>query len=411
MSKLRRFTVVMALIWAGSSLAGFEQDLHVEGGADLIQSLPNGPAAVEIQILLAQGYPVASVLAHYVTMGHAIDDVVHVAIRADPQRASYIYRTAIDLLPSLPGWACRQAEGAEGRYSPTLSLDPAQPPVSVRDVADAYFRDGRRLPAVAPGQPHLIASVQELSKLVGDADSDYWYAAGDNSIDPNAPLLVSLYRFGERILVDRNDNRLRAAQQSGIAQIPIRFIYNDTREPISRIGNSVDSVVRRFVLRGIRPTPVPDWGRGDYHLLVEFDELRDLLNVPKVSEVDPELRTTLETQLRAEGFKMPTVLSVLGTGTRVWSEDRARLAVAQNLGIASIPVVFLLHGIDRLECGRGADCGELICRAATAAGMTSGCDMVAADSMEFINPGGFGGASTIEQPAGPPVPPLPSSPN
>ncbi|MDH3465549.1 MAG: hypothetical protein OES26_06520 [Gammaproteobacteria bacterium] len=426
MSKLRGFVAALALLWAGGSVADFDQDLHIESDTDLIQSAPNGPAAAEIQNLFVQGYPVASVLAHYVTMGHTIDDVVYTAIRVDPQRAPHIYRTALDMLPSLPGWACRQADGAEGRYSPILRLDPAQPTASVRDVADAYFRDGRRLPAVAPGQPHLRASVAELSELAGGSDSDYWYSAGNNSSNPNTPLLVSLYRFGKHIVIDRNGNRLQAAQQDGRAEIPIRFLYNDTREPISRVGVQVVDVVRRFVLRGIRPTPVPDWNRGDHHLSADVDELRDLLDIPRSSGIDPQLRAKLETQLRADGFKPPAVLSSLGTGTRVWSDDRARIAVAQSLGITRIPVVFLLHNFERLECGRGAECDELICQAATAAGMTERCDTAAADRMGFVNSGSFGGETTIEQPAGlvegePPTivpgitpvvePPLPSSPN
>jgi hypothetical protein len=403
-SNKRRAVVGFALgfgLGLGAAVANAEivSDVHIQTDADAVRLDIDSRTYKEIEGFFQGGYPTASVLLHAVSQGMAIDDAVYLATKANVENAAEIYATAAGLLPSLPGWVCHSSATGDSRYHREYPLDDLGPQPTVQAVADRYFNQNQRIapfPDWQAGGAHMKASVAELAGLL---KPEYWYeSAPDTTASAKRPVFVSLYKESKDIIVDDNLHQVEKAQQQGVAQLPVVFIYNETKyNPISKYGDNVtlNDVANRYFSGGEQLTAVPQWSDGDHHLNVKMGEFESLFTLPKKEDVDPARWAELENDLKQNGFTKSPVLVTLLSNNRMWLADPARVAVAKELGIKSAPTVAFFHGIDRQACGLSATtCLDRICEAAVAAG--------ADPSVCSEAPAAGGGAAPLSSPPTPP---------
>lgn len=114
--------------------------------------------------------------------------------------------------------------------------------VKVKEIVDDFFNRGLKLTPVPEwrqvGDYHMIASVAELMELLDivdkkDVDPARWSAITEDIQNNgfNAPLLISLFNSGEGRIWANEPERLAAAAELGIDQIPVVFLYHDIRRP------------------------------------------------------------------------------------------------------------------------------------------------------------------------------------
>jgi hypothetical protein len=322
------------------------------------------------------GYPPASVMLQGASLGMSLDDMVYLAVIADPERAQELHDTAVDLMPLLPGWACRTGNVTD-RYANYFTVEQLDSPASIRRIADEWFENARVLapfPGWKQNQAHVEVSVSELAGLV-DA-SKYWYRP---AVDRISPVFVSLYRDAKEIVVGGGVDAIRAARASGSPSIPVVVVYNHSfQRPLSRYGAevSVTDIAKEFFENRIEITPVPEWRDGDHHMQASISELKRLVNTG-LNEGRLEDESAIERRIAGNGgiLKAPLLLTLLRTGGgRVWIDSPATLEVASRMGVAEVPVTLFYQDIDRQPCGAPSECGEQICAAAKAAGGMLQCD-------------------------------------
>jgi len=384
------------------ALADLGEDTHIQESGE-IRIEVDRRVFEEFARLFDLGYPPASIMMHAVSRGMSINDIVYIAVKADVSRAQEYYDTAASLLPALPGWVC-QAESDPGRY--TRSLDPGDlgEDPSLRQVAQVYFDTGQRLvpfPEWQQGRVHMEASVDELSELVS---GQKWYVAGPDDgtprTAPNRPIFVSLYRHNGDIVVDGGVERIRRAREEGVERLPVVLVFNDSSQrPVGAFGEdvTVSELAERFYGDGIELTAVPEWQVGDYHKMARLEELRELVEVPEQEDVLARRWDQVEQTLRDNDMApaQPLLITLVRSGQgRAWINDPTKVAVAQELGIESLPVVLFYHRIDRRACGQPSNCEDLLCEAATAAGASA---EVCADAGESTLSAAAGGRTPDAQ--------------
>ncbi len=109
--------------------------------------------------------------------------------------------------------------------------------VSVKEIVDDFFNVGRRLTPVPEwkvGDHHMLASVEELSRIVealdrDDVDPERWAAITEEirSAGFDRPLLLSLFNSGDGRVWANEADRLAAAIEMGLDEIPVVFFYHD----------------------------------------------------------------------------------------------------------------------------------------------------------------------------------------
>lgn len=364
-------------------MAAVQDDNYLQHSDDQFSRMEIDPRIYnEIRNFIQQGMPPASVMLHAVSLGVPIDDVVEMCTRADGSRAQLFYDTAISLLPSLPGWACRASRSSAGRHAPNFNAESLGPAPSAKEVASRFFDSDARLspfPDWESGASHMNASTQELLSMLDE--QEYWYQPGsqtssaNQSFDPRRPVFISLYQDRDQAVIDSDPGLIRAAAAAGLPTMPVVFIYNEAyQRPISRFGNDVSlrEVADEFFSSGHEVTPVPEWRSGDYHMKAETDEIRDMFDIPSRDQIDPARWADIEADLRVNGFKKPLMVTMLRDGERMWVDQPERAAVAAELGMAEMPIVYYYHGFDRMACGAEAtSCQDMICDASIAGGASS----------------------------------------
>lgn len=378
------YTVIFgqsAAFWGGLARAEIRSDVHIQANDDAVQLDIDTRTYNEILTFFNEGYPIASVLLHAVGLGLTMDDAVYLAVKANRDRAPEIYATAAGLLPSLPGWVCRTGATGSDRYHRDYPLSDLGPQPTVRAVADRYFESDQRLapfPDWQGGGYHMKASVKELESLL---KKGWWYQVNGGrtgGAQPGAageltkrPLFISFYRENKEIMVDDNLRQVERAKQQGVTELPVVFVYNDKQyRAVSEYGEgaTLKDVSDRYFSNDERLTAVPKWKDGDYHMMVGIREFEDTFTIPKKDEVEASRWAALTADIQQNGFKKPVLVSLLDN-KRMWLDESARVAVAKDLGMKTLPTVYFYHGINRLACGLSATtCLDQICEAAVAAG-------------------------------------------
>jgi hypothetical protein len=114
--------------------------------------------------------------------------------------------------------------------------------VKVKEIVDDFFERGRKLTAVPEwrqvGDYHMIASVAELLELVDtidkkDVDPARWSAITRDIKNNgfNEPLLISLFNSGDGRIWANEPDRVVAAAELGVDQVPVVFLYHDIGRP------------------------------------------------------------------------------------------------------------------------------------------------------------------------------------
>lgn len=365
--------LVASLLASSGALALYEDDTRISTDAGAVSRDVETAAFSEIQGLLRQGYPVQSVYLHGVSKGLSIDDLVFLSVRADPASAARFADAAIDMLPVLPVWACRDdSDDAAKRFAPVVGAGGGDAVVSIQTIAQRFFDDNVRVgpfPDWTGDEIHVQVPTVELAQLIRDG---FWYRNDRADRPVNRGIMVSFYQHDRSIVVDGNPGRVRQALEQGESSVPVVLLYNEERQrPVSDFGEnpSVGDIAAAFFDERLRLTHVPDWRDpyGDYHDVAEIAEFEEFLTLPSREEIDDARWSKLITELRAEGFeRKPVIVSMYFEGNRVWVDEPDRLTAARELGMEQAPVVYLYHGIDRLPCGvaPGGDCEERIRTAA-----------------------------------------------
>jgi len=365
------------LLTTTGTYAEFGEDTHIQETGE-IRIEVNRQVFEEFTRMFDLGYPPATVMMHAVSAGMSINDALYIAVKSNVGRAREFYDTAESLLSALPGWVC-QANGMDGeRYTRAVNLEELGDEPSIREVAQLFFDGNRRVvpfPKWSKGRAHMEAPVAELAQLVTD---EQWYIAGQDDgsprTSPNRPVFVSLYRHNSEILVDSGFDRIRRAQEQGTEKLPVVLIYNDSQHrSISDFedGVTVSELAEEFYGGAIQLTAVPEWKVGDHHKSATVDELRELVDVPNREDVSEDRWQAVEESIRANGMALPQplLLTLVRSGQgNAWVDDPTVVAVASELEVQSLPVVFFYHEIDRRPCGQPPDCQDLLCEAAAAAG-------------------------------------------
>jgi len=373
-------------IFGSVMLAGFavtpvqaviQSDVHIQSDSDYVRLDTDRRLYQEIKGFFDTGYPASSVMLHGVSLGLTIDDLVYLAVTSNPDRAQEFYDTAISLLPSLPAWACNLAKTNESRYRLNYALADLGSKPTIAAVAQRFFDGDQRLapfPDWQNGAAHFSATTSEVSKLKG---KDYWYLPPQNKLaSTDRPVFVSLYRDTNKIVIDDRYGQLEAAQTAGKTTVPVVIIFNETfQREVSRFGEkpTTGEIIDAFFARGEELTPVPDWQRGDYQIIVPTSDLMKLFEMPTKQDIDPARWQEITQSIQKDGFKIPMLITLQAEGNNRFLNDPARLAVANDMGIKNIPLDFFYHRLNRLACGQLAtDCTDQVCNSAIAGGADPG---------------------------------------
>ncbi|MCG6871791.1 MAG: hypothetical protein LJE84_05830 [Gammaproteobacteria bacterium] len=370
------------------------RDIHIQTGRDVVRLDIDTRTYREVLDFFQSGYPTASVLLHAVNLGMTINDAVYLAVKADREGAEQIYATATGMLPSLPGWACSSNRAAQGRYAPQYLLQELPPQPKIAEVARRFFKENKRLapfPDWQLGKAHMPAQVSELEALVKKQEEQrnqeqaapipekgpWWYLDAKGAQPPDSelvkrPVFVSLYKNGERIVVDNTLKQVEAARRLGLSELGAVFVYNeDYIYPVGDLGPkaTVKDGASRFFGGGNEATPVPQWSNGNFHVLGKREELEQIFKIPEKKDVNEKEWKRLSEELQRDGFKKrPMLVSLLDSG-RMWLDEPARVAVAKEQQMEDVPVVYFYHSSGRQACGVTAvPCQELVCDAVVAAG-------------------------------------------
>jgi hypothetical protein len=371
------FISASLLFYANTAVALFEEDSRISGDNDIVNLDVDRQALNEVRDLLTQGYPVQSVYLHGVGRGNSIDDMVFLATRAEPQNAARYADIAIEMLPALPGWACRSGgQSAENRYAPEYQSNALPSVASLQNIADRFFEDNQRIspfPNWSGNEVHVDVPIAELKSLLG---SDYWYSNGRADRPVNTGVMVSLYQHDKKIIVDGNLGQIEKAIQNGQSKMSVIVVYNeDDQRPISEFGDDVTTpdIVDAYFSERLEVTLVPNWQGpyGDFHHQSPIDDLQQYIELPDRGDISDERWQTISTELKSVGFNdKPVLISLYDNDRKVWIDQPDRLTAARELGIENVPVVYLYHSIDRLACGvePGSDCEDRIRKAADVGG-------------------------------------------
>lgn len=364
------------LVAAHPSFAEIRNDVHIQSDGDAVRLDIDTRTYKETLAFFEAGYPTASVILHAVSQGMSINDAVYLAVKANREKAEEIYSVATGLLPSLPGWVCHTDEWAAGRYASEISIDELGPQPTVAAVSQRFFDNNQRLvpfPEWQAGQAHMTAAVSELDAL---PRQQWWYRAPDATMSDDEvlaqPLFVSMYAGSRTVLVDNNMGHIEAAKRRGLTTLPVVVVYNQPNVyAVGELGADakVSDVAQRYFNGGQEITPVPEWAEGQYHLMAKREDLESLFELPRKEDIDPQRWAQIEEDLRQNGFSKRPMLLTLVDNNRMWADDTVRLAVARDLGIENVPVVYFFHGVHRQACGVSATlCAEQICDALVAGG-------------------------------------------
>ncbi len=389
--------------------------------ADTGDTVPPVRPAVETEGYLYKGYPFVPVALHGLTLDWPLSRVLAAAVRLDASRTQDYFTDAMRIVRAFPGWRCDA--GAQDQWrAATFSVDDLEA-ATLDEVITRYFDDDERLqpyPDWFRRPPILQATRSELRRYA--AAGQRWFRAGD--LDPGGygvvkprPVIVSLYKEEERVLVDIDAKRLSAAGQNPAAKVPVVVWYNP--EPVKFVdrygpGVTLKQIVEAFFRDGHTLTLVPQLGFGDHHLVTTLAELRDELDyVPDLEDVSDERVEALTAEFNAVGFGRPLPVALFRVeGDRaVRAVESDRIPVAQALGIERVPVAFFFVDNDRRRGDRQrVDCDVVLCRAA--GGDPLRCAQLP-QVVEFGVPsvGQPGGAApTAPPPVSPPPTPLPPPP-
>jgi hypothetical protein len=395
---------VCALAGFASALAETPSDFRIQSDRATLAGVdPANAHAIDDRIyaanywylesLLDDGYPLHSVLLHAVARGMTVSDTAYYLTLAAPAEAEEIWATLSELLPSLPSWVCSSELEMSYYRRSSYELGDLEGRPTIDAVAERYFANDERLQYRRPqkeqgsdweepdwtrGEYHLMADIGELIALAGantlDGRQGWWYRSAAPP-DKNGPVFVGLYRRNSEIVVDTPLERLLEMEEAGRSLVPVIFVFNSPeylptyrlkREPgeagTAAAGRDGEPTIRDVAdayfgqaFIGARVTPTREWHRHDYHIKAAVAEVDELFDLPAIGDLPAGERDRYRTEL-AQGFGQPVLVTLSGDAREMWLDDPARVAVAADLGITEVPLVFLYHDLRRYACNLPGTC-------------------------------------------------------
>ena len=377
---------------------------------------------VETEGYLDKSYPFIPVALHGLSLDWPLDRILGTAVRVNRARARDYFNDAARIVRAFPGWRCT-AGGSDDEYRKAFQLGDLDA-ADLEKVIGRYFDDDERLvpyPDWFRGIPHLRVSPALLRRYLNP--DRRWYRtnnldSGGYAVVKPRPVIVSLYKEDQRVLIDIDTAQLEAAAQSGVPALPVVVWYNDAPVKfVSRYGAeaTAKTVIDAFFKDGHTLTLVPQLGFGDHHLVTTVAELKQELDyVPVLEDIDDTRIQQIEAEFNDIGFHrpLPVALFRVTGGRAVRAVESDRVAVAEKLGITRVPVAFYFIDNARQRSGeRRVDCDILLCEAA--GGNALNCAQLP-QTVEFgaVSPGQPGGAApraapgpSVRPPVTPPTPP------
>jgi hypothetical protein len=311
-------------------------------------------------------------------------DTAYFMSKANPEQAEAIFALAVDIMPTLPGWACSADSGMANRYDTPINANDLPPNPSLETFSSLYFDQQKRFmtyPDWQKNQGQASISVDELlafkQKEIELAGRDSWWYQPDDRVSTDV-IMATLYPTGRRVVIDARLEELQKLQQSGAGQVQVMMLYAESgqiplsdlkgaiapqtqpqtgEQPYDDDGISVSDVIARFGTSGERASPTRDWHKGDHHLQVSVKELQTLFDIPKKEDVSAADWQRWEQELDKAQALTPLRMSLYqGSGEDRWLNEPGLVAVAAERQMENLPMVFFYHTNQRQSCGVPADC-------------------------------------------------------
>ena len=438
MNKFLLLFAFLGLMLTATANAELPNDQHVQSDrlASPLNNAFDGNNVVNaahlgfFRSLLKDDYPVRSIyLNASAQQGINISDTAYLLTLLQPQRGREFYSVAIDLLPSLPGWACGTDPDLDIRYPIYFEADTIGSSPSVIEVARRFFEQSTQIgfsgqatdPLAFPDpnkkEFHFTANIDELIELASSeieetGADNWWYQTGDKNVEPGEdgmPVHISLYKYDRSLVVDATKEQLEKLKSAGSTTLPVIMVYNGSYSlPVSREcknvldsqGNTVYEVIPsdQLTVENVstsyfdcrrRVTPPREWHRGDYHIMASLEEINKTFDYPSRTAIAPAKWDRMQADLSENGFFPPMLITLFLDDQQMWAKDLEKAAVAASMGMEKIPVVFLFHEINRHECTSIPNCGHSICRAVVSGGadfQVSECSQVYQDWLQGVMP-------------------------
>lgn len=353
----------------------------------------------QINWMLLNGYPPASIIMSSVGRGMTLADTAYFMSRANPEQAEAIFALAMEIMPNLPGWACSADSGISNRYDTAIKAAELPPNPTLETFTSLYFDQHKRFmeyPNWQQNEGQASINVDELlnfkQKEIELAGRDSWWYRPDDRVSTDV-IMATLYPSSRRVVIDARLEELQKLQQSGTAQVQVMLLYAESgqiplsdlrgenrtktpeaskqykaasasesrpeprEKPYDDYGISVSDVIDHFTISGERASPTRDWHKGDHHLQVSVKELQGLFDIPKKEDVGAADWQRWEQELDQPQELTPLRMSLSqGSGEDRWLNEPGLVAVAAERQMENLPMVFFYHVNQRQSCGVPADC-------------------------------------------------------
>lgn len=348
----------------------------------------------QVNWMLQNDYPPASIIMSSVGRGMTLADTAYFMSKANPEQAESIFVLAVDIMPTLPGWACSADSAMANRYDTPINASelPSSPTLEI--FTSLYFDQHKRFmeyPKWQNNEGQASINVDELldfkQQEIELAGRDSWWYRPDDRVSTDV-IMATLYPTGRRVVIDARLEELQELQRSGTGQVQVMLLYaesgqiplsdlkGDPRErtpeeakqdktaatqpdekPYDANGISASDVIARFGTSGERASPTRDWHKGDHHLQVSVQELQDLFDIPKKEDVSAADWQRWEQELDKVQELTPLRMSLYqGSGEDRWLSEPGLVAAAAARQMENLPTVFFYHTNQRQSCGVPADC-------------------------------------------------------
>jgi len=272
----------------------------------------------------------------------------------------------IKKVPEFLDWPC-STDAAKSRKFATFTIgDLTSTDNRVKEIVQRYFE----IPEVIEPIPNWLEGESHMSlrfnEIVPFSGPDFWYKPSPaiDILDEKRPrtLLISLFVGTNQVVID--NHTIDALKKNfGNSEIPVVFVFNDSNVvPVSYFGPnaSLEEIQKAFNERRIKLADVPMWQLGDHHFSPTAEEFRKLFKLPAIADIDPLRVEALRAQLETYGFSKKPVFVTFLEGGGLYIDDPARVAVALEMGIESIPTVInFVEQDDHLRrCGPGTPAGS-----------------------------------------------------